>query len=1637
MKRMAKISVLIAFIIFASFPSGLYSVKLALCDPVPERMLEPTPPPHNSSSAPGYCSAIGGSHDYEYIHSATYTQQPGGTLVINVVIWIANPTGCTSGNPCPEYDNSPEYINAWIDWDGDKVFEESERVLDVALTGYIGINYYGSMSTSNIVTIPSGAVSSTWMRVNLGWGHDPNNPCEYSWTWGDIIDVEVTLNNIDLRVDGAEISISTPSAPNTQTSVNWRIHNDGTIDAENVRIRTTREREGVVLGHVFDLIDVSAGDEYVYSTTFNFDFDRIVVEVDPDNTIEEIDEDNNLAETHRISGRVEDNSGSGLENVKVEYREWEGGSWISRYISFTDDEGDYFVITNFDAVNNGRQCQVRASLEFSPDSSVSNVRLRIYDDSQWGSGRNKATGAETYSASTGTWTIDTSRNYAGRDIQFPEHNCVLAYETLVDCYEYWNGLTPSLAPTGTVDVEVNDDDYSGHTSYRHGNNIHFWHTRSDQPSSMAHEYAHVVSGGWGTAYNPVDENFANFGSCKSRGTDTYNYWGTNLDITDLEDTDGDNIAGGLTWGNDLWNFQLAGIYEELDTDEVYNALRTGPDTAREVYDAYSGTPSADIKSIFRRHGVNTAGWPPAGPGDPEVFTGIFSDYKVDLDGNGIAELLSIDIGLDIPSYGHYYLYGFLEDPSRDQYCFASIQQELDVGDQTVTLSFNGMSIYQNQLEGPYTLTSVYLADESLVEIDYRLDAYTTIAYSFSEFEPPAIFMTGNYFDYGLDSDGDGLFDFLAVDVELSVSLPGYYRVQANLYGGDNLIDWAETYISLGGGTQLVSLNYNGVTIYALGIDGPYTLMEVFIFDDSDTIVYSNNFLTYDTAAYSHTEFEEPEAAFTGLIIDYGIDKNGDGLFDYLTVDVVVSTSSSGIFVVSGQLYGDTGDLISFTHTSAYFDVGTVSVEMNFDGTSLRNSGINGPYTVFLNLYNPDFALVAAIAYTTSAYVHTTFQIQDEDYFSFGFNDFETDVDSDGLYDFLVIAIDISTDYPRTYCINGYLYGEDGSFVAYANFASAISAESTVACLNFSGEQIWRTRAVGGIFSLTIVIYDPSNTLVITLDDAYITSPKDYHLFQPPVGYLRDVYSDSATDVNSDGFFDYLFVNVGMYITIPGMYRMCGGLFDDEGEEIVWIHSLIYLNTGNQLTTLVFDGAALFKHRVDGPYDLRELRLYDELGSLIDYRESPHVTAAYSFSDFQHLIGLTGNYIDYVRDIDGDNIFDYLTIDVEVTLANPGYSIIRARLMDTAGDEIVWAENTTYLLANQPQIIQLNFEGSAIFDHGIDGPYYLRDVLIYHIGDPGQSDYVHEAYTTQGYAYTLFGILPDTKPPNTTLFIGSPQYIDPVGDVYVTSETLFTLEAVDSNEVSSGVELTSYKIYNVIHETGWVTDVPPISFHICPCAVDGTYFIDYNSTDYAGNMESTNTFTVILDNSPPTTTLSIGEPKYVSDITYVTPETSFTLEATDDTGSGICSIAYRIYNTTYDSGWLPYTAPFYLTSLTDGVYTIKFNSTDNLGNIEATNSIQVTLFSWNYIFTDSYGRSTTLKINTEHKFFQFITPDKDYGIRTATYMRVRHRTISIYHKDNELKLATIAINTRLDLCITYAKDLQTGNKYLLIDKLGTK
>ncbi|HEC76566.1 MAG TPA: hypothetical protein ENI33_04830, partial [Thermoplasmatales archaeon] len=154
---------------------------------------------------------------------------------------------------------------------------------------------------------------------------------------------------------------------------------------------------------------------------------------------------------------------------------------------------------------------------------------------------------------------------------------------------------------------------------------------------------------------------------------------------------------------------------------------------------------------------------------------------------------------------------------------------------------------------------------------------------------------------------------------------------------------------------------------------------------------------------------------------------------------------------------------------------------------------------------------------------------------------------------------------------------------------------------------------------------------------------------------------------------------------------------------------------------------------------------------------------------------------------------------------------------------------------------------------------------------------------------------DTTPPYTIKTVGSPSWGD-----YIKSNTPINLTAYDN---ASGVNHTYFRIWwlngstwenvtGIIEYTGNFTIG---DYHSEECE----HRIEYWSVDYAGNEETHHNQTHYVDNSPPVTGVSIGDPHEGN---YVKKSTAVTLYATDggECAVGETRIHYRIWN--QFTGW---------------------------------------------------------------------------------------------------------------------------------------
>ncbi|MBL4888666.1 MAG: hypothetical protein JKX97_01435, partial [Candidatus Lindowbacteria bacterium] len=190
------------------------------------------------------------------------------------------------------------------------------------------------------------------------------------------------------------------------------------------------------------------------------------------------------------------------------------------------------------------------------------------------------------------------------------------------------------------------------------------------------------------------------------------------------------------------------------------------------------------------------------------------------------------------------------------------------------------------------------------------------------------------------------------------------------------------------------------------------------------------------------------------------------------------------------------------------------------------------------------------------------------------------------------------------------------------------------------------------------------------------------------------------------------------------------------------------------------------------------------------------------------------------------------------------------------------------------------------------------------------------------------VVVDNTEPATALTIGSPQASD-TANTYVTTATTFTLSAVDSPTLASGVKTTEYHLNGAAF-------FEATSFTIS--GVDGAYNIGYRSDDNLGNQEAEKTKAVQLDNTSPQVDLAIGAPSYIDGFakTFGTSATTLTLIATD-TGSGIASISL------VTDGGTPtaYVSGTAITFAAEGAHTIGWTATDKLGQ-KTTGSFSITI-----------------------------------------------------------------------------------------------
>jgi hypothetical protein len=513
----------------------------------------------------------------------------------------------------------------------------------------------------------------------------------------------------------------------------------------------------------------------------------------------------------------------------------------------------------------------------------------------------------------------------------------------------------------------------------------------------------------------------------------------------------------------------------------------------------------------------------------------------------------------------------------------------------------------------------------------------------------------------------------------------------------------------------------------------------------------------------------PVVAQTATLLGVGnertVDTNGNGFFDAVTIDVAIDVLEAGDYDVTGDLYAGSGDKLAdgvFTTLSSGepLTAGMQTVTLSFDGKTLREAGIDGPYVLDhleVDHHAAEFDLPMTVdsartVYTTTAY--TANQFEGDALRVVATHDHAADLTGDGLYDSLTISVTFDVLQPGLYEWHGLLVDGAGAQVAQASRRGELDSQ-TPAAFTFAGGQL-----VGevGPYTLTNVFITRLAETVETFyfDDVHRTAA--YQTGQFGTTPLVMTGAHAAIDLNGNGLYDQLLITATVAAILPeGEYAWSGQLVGPTGVAVgTPITGSGQLYPGRSIPFVVYS-PPLHQANLDGAYSLQSV--------VITHRELPTVTVAmpllYTTPPFPaaqfdpwdlQAAGIGAQAVD----ANANGLYDKLIFTTTMNIPLPGaYDMEYVLVSQQAPETVIWATSWSWWYPQGPITKAVAFTGPVIADAGVDGPYMLKLVnATYYPPDAGEgiSFVLVEAqnlYTTATYTASQFEGFQATPTPTAT------------------------------------------------------------------------------------------------------------------------------------------------------------------------------------------------------------------------------------------------------------------------------------------------
>lgn len=189
---------------------------------------------------------------------------------------------------------------------------------------------------------------------------------------------------------------------------------------------------------------------------------------------------------------------------------------------------------------------------------------------------------------------------------------------------------------------------------------------------------------------------------------------------------------------------------------------------------------------------------------------------------------------------------------------------------------------------------------------------------------------------------------------------------------------------------------------------------------------------------------------------------------------------------------------------------------------------------------------------------------------------------------------------------------------------------------------------------------------------------------------------------------------------------------------------------------------------------------------------------------------------------------------------------------------------------------------------------------------------------------------------------------PLNRALLPDRSILTAE---ENTGGSDIESINYRLFNTEHDSGFISYTNPFSLSGLS---DGTYTLEYFSTDVSGNVEATHTIDLNLDSSSPSiSVIAPTEGQALQDVvnfriesldTSGTEHVSVSIREADSQGGIIIDPSFEIMSATYNADVDEWQLQFDTTLLPDGFYILIIEATDFF-DYSDTISVSFSIRNW--------------------------------------------------------------------------------------------